>query len=176
MVFRKQLLVLANSFKNGGRCIAGREVVTGGHTTRFGQWLRPVSGHGEGELDDLERRYRDHTYVDVLEVAEVELVEPIQDPCQPENWRIAGRSLWDHGPPLTKLLVVPEERPDDLWYDPMNDTDRVSHAWLMAHPPRQSLYVVRPEQFLLRFYTEQWSGYPRTKRRRCLFYYKRSVL
>jgi hypothetical protein len=35
----KRLVCLANSRKSGGRCIAGRELLTG----NLGEWIRPVS-------------------------------------------------------------------------------------------------------------------------------------
>ena len=38
------LICLANSYKNGCRCIAGLRVDRGG-------WVRPVSGRPEGELE-----------------------------------------------------------------------------------------------------------------------------
>jgi hypothetical protein len=47
----------------------------------------------------------------------------------------------------------------------------VPHRNLRADPPRQSLYVVRPEQFRLIFRTERSNGTVR-HRRRCVFRYR----
>jgi hypothetical protein len=95
MLERKRMLVLANSFKHHDRCIAGREVVfVGNEEYRLGGWLRPISGHGHGELDRSEWSYRDGAGVAVLDFAEVDVTAVGDDPCQPENWRIAGHTAW----------------------------------------------------------------------------------
>ncbi|MBX9625353.1 MAG: hypothetical protein K2X82_16220 [Gemmataceae bacterium] len=174
MVVRKRLMVLANAVRNHreeGRCIAGREVVDGPAGLRLGGWVRPVSGHGEGELWCSERRYPDGGWVRVLDVADVELAGPVGDPDQPENWVLAGEGGWAEltrscRPPLDGL----EETPPGLWLQPGGPTDRVSHGYLAAHPPGQSLYVVRPEEPRLVLGTEPGPGHPK-RRRRCLFRY-----
>ena len=174
MVVRKRLLVLANAVRNHreeGRCIAGREVLDGPAGPRLGGWVRPVSGHGEGELWCSERRYPDGGWVQVLDVAEVGLAGPAGDPGQPENWALAGEGGWvektrDSPRPLAGLV----ETPPGLWVEPGGPTDRVSRGHLTAHPPGQSLYVVRPEEPRLVLETEAGPGHPK-KRRRCLFRY-----
>ncbi|MBX9580030.1 MAG: hypothetical protein K2X87_06940 [Gemmataceae bacterium] len=174
MVVRKRLLVLANAVRNHreeGRCIAGREVVDDPGGPRLGGWVRPVSTHGDGELWCTERRYPDGRWVGVMDVADVALAGPVGDPCQPENWTLAGPDGWtDPGrgdrPPADGLV----ETPPGLWLQPGGPTDRVSHAHLTAHPPGQSLYVVRPEAARLSLSSEDGPGHPRRKRR-CQFSY-----
>jgi hypothetical protein len=174
MVVRKRLLVLANAVRNHreeGRCIAGREVLGDGDGGSLGGWVRPVSTHGEGELWCTERRYPDGGWVRVLDVAEVALAGPVGDPCQPENWALAGEGGWadltGRCPRPTDGLV---ETPPGLWLQPGGPTDRVSHAYLAAHPPGQSLYVVRPDTPRLSLGSEDGPGHPK-RRRRCLFGY-----
>lgn len=53
---RKRLLLLADSGKDGGRCVAGREVLAGAAGFGWGAWVRPVTAHGRGELFDADRR------------------------------------------------------------------------------------------------------------------------
>ena len=175
MVVRKRLLVLANAVRNHreeGRCVAGREVLDGPDGPRLGGWVRPVSRHGEGELWCRERRYPDGGWVAVLDVADVDLVGPAGDPGQPENWSLADPPGWTETPrgsarpPLAGLA----ETPPGLWVEPGGPTDRVSHGYLAAHPPGQSLYVVRPEEARLVLGTEPGAGHPK-RRRRCLFRY-----
>lgn len=43
----KRIIVLANSIKKGGRCVAGREVE--GKEATVGNWVRPISDESEGE-------------------------------------------------------------------------------------------------------------------------------
>jgi len=97
----KTLLILANSHKRGGRCIAGREVLwLPDGRWHFGPWVRPVSAHGTGELDHEETIRADGSQVQVLEFANVALAQNQQDECQPESWIIAAALLVQTGPPL----------------------------------------------------------------------------
>ena len=69
---------MANSYKEGGRCVAGIDLDTG-------QWIRPVSGEPGGKLPT-------HKVSDlhVLDVVEISLADDADDEgCQPEN------HLWD---------------------------------------------------------------------------------
>jgi hypothetical protein len=173
MVVRKQILVLANSVKKAGRCIAGREIVSDGKQYQLGGWLRPVTDHGEGEVRDHERAYGDNSLAEVMDFAEVPLRGQVGDLCQPENWHIAGATRWSNlnagfQRPTTEYLV---ERPRNLWLQPGEKTDRVTHEYLAAHPPEQSLYIVRPESFRLSLWSTTWDGRVRRKRR-CVFTYR----
>lgn len=47
---RRHILVLANSIKKGGRCIAGRELLRRQTGWRLGPWVRPVSDAEGGTL------------------------------------------------------------------------------------------------------------------------------
>lgn len=71
------MLVLANSRKTGGRCLAG--VTVDGF-----RWVRPVSAHGQGELNDEECAVDGHM-PQLLEVVTFEHDGPEGDPAQPEN-------------------------------------------------------------------------------------------
>jgi putative nucleic acid modification protein with dual OB domain len=85
----EEIIVLASSKKHGGRCVAGI-------STSSGEWVRPVSGLGEGEL------YPFHCRVDGRLPAPLDIVEfgyerRLDDSIQPENvpiadepWRLTG--------------------------------------------------------------------------------------
>ena len=174
MVVHKRMLVLANSVKKGsGRCIAGREIIAAGKDQfHIGPWLRPVTSHGEGEIGPGERLYKDGREVSVLDFADVPLDGKVTDACQPENWRLAGSARWNDVTPSYQLedLAQLEERPANLWLQPDEPSDRVAHADLLAHPPQQSLYIVRPQDFRLSFRSTIWDGCTK-KKRRCVFRY-----
>lgn len=172
MPVRKRLLVLANSFKDADRCVAGRELVAVGGQTRLGPWVRPVSRHGRGELWAAEHAYPGGRSVAVLDVATVALDEHRPDPGQPENWALACPVEWAdrttrRGRPPADALV---EHPPDLWLQPGQPTDRVTHDHVLARPPEQSLFVIRPDSLRLAFWSEDRGGYTKRKRR-CLIRY-----
>lgn len=170
---RRCLLVLANSFKLGGRCVAGREVLPGQDRMHLGPWLRPVSRHGDGELDAREQSYHDGRPVAVLDVAEVTLAGPAPCPFQPENWSLDSLCPWRD---LSAAFPRPhpelvEEHPEHLWLEPGNRPDRVSCGFFARHPPGQSLHVIRPENPRIGLVLDSWRGQP-CLRRRCLFRYR----
>lgn len=147
----KLLVVLANSRRSLNRCIAGQELIPYAGSYRLGGWLRPVSGSGDGELHIHERRLEDGGEASILDLVEVPVREAAPLPEQPENWVVSPDRCWRRvrrmSPQLLPLLM---DRPEDLWLEPGAPRDRVGQQWLMAHPPAQSLYLIRPERLCLR--------------------------
>lgn len=134
-----EFICLANSNKQGGRCIAGMKTDGTG-------WVRLVSGKPDGTLylDD----YRLDHQPRVFEVLAVECVRPQPKCYQPENW-IVARSPWRFlGLPSRSLLnrlLKPEldhyaSAPDLLG----NDRDRLDYSWVKQHPAIASLAYVKP--------------------------------
>ena len=78
----KTILVLANSRKLSGRCIAGVEL---DEDWRPLGWVRPVSGREHGEVSEYERQYSDGSHPDVLDVAQVPLVKHVPETYQSEK-------------------------------------------------------------------------------------------
>ncbi|WP_029629961.1 dual OB domain-containing protein [Zavarzinella formosa] len=175
MAIYRRMLVLANSAKKGsGRCIAGREILSVDENTyKFGSWLRPISTHGEGELWPNERICDNGNQIKVMDFVDVPLIDKSIDPCQPENWRISNTDRWKNVNSEYKLssLNLLIESPENLWLQPKMQPDRVFHEYLKENPPDQSLYIIRPQNFLLRFWSDQWNGITKRKRR-CRFDYK----
>lgn len=153
----KSILVLANSLKKGGRCIAGREVLwLPDGRWHFGKWVRPVSRHGDGELFREETTKVDGNLVGVMEFAEVSLAENQNEPCQPENWFISGLRCWSAIGRSAKLppTAALEEHPRDLWIDKAEQNDRISPNRLAELSPGFSLVVIRPEQLTLVWWSQ----------------------
>ncbi len=79
----KRIVCLANSRKEGDRCIAGKELLADG---RPGAWVRPVSDRGDEAVSSFERQYRDHSEPRVLDVIDVPVLEERPNTYQSENW------------------------------------------------------------------------------------------
>ncbi len=78
------ILCLANSWKTGGRCVAGLRLDDG-------SWLRPVSDNESGELSHKQCMMDNGHAVKPLDVVRVYLEKPSPRPHQPEDWIIADR-------------------------------------------------------------------------------------
>ncbi len=156
----KSLLVLANSFRRGGRCIAGRELVaTAG--SRFGSWVRPISDKGEGELLAQHIRLGFGPPLRPLDVVKVPLTARGSDPAHPEDWLVAEARWTRESPCSADVLSSLVEHPASLWHDPHRRSDRVSPAVVESFPGHQSLYLVRPSN--LRF--KAWKEFDVVKQR-----------
>src|SRR5690242_4940306 len=66
----KRMVCLANSYKTGGRCIAGKEVLANG----YGGWLRPISARASAEVWPAESRYENYATPQLLDIIDVPLL------------------------------------------------------------------------------------------------------
>ncbi len=86
-----KIICLANSYKHGGRCIAGIDQDTG-------KWIRPVPDSNSGAVTSA-MRLIDGKEPQILDVIEIPLLDSGPDEgCQPENrllkpgkWMMVGR-------------------------------------------------------------------------------------
>jgi len=136
----------------------------------MGGWVRPVSPSGkEGSLSDQERTLTNGSSVALKTFADIHVLRNENKQFQPENWVLDDRRPWSlsqfrMSPPSLSQAI---ETPPYLWLQPDQQTDRVSHAYLTQHPPAQSLYLVRPQQVRLSFFTNSQGK----ARKRVLFTY-----
>ena len=169
----KRILVLANSIKRQRRCVAGCELIDEeAGKFRWGDWIRPVSNHDEGALDFVERRLADGKDPKPLDVIQLSLSNPENNPLQPENWLIQAGQPWIKESSLAPQ-VIPSllKEPDDLWLQPGQKSDRANPAFLQHLSNLQSLYLVRPESFQFEIRSTTWEGRAK-KQLRGLFKYK----
>ncbi len=140
----KRILVLANSIKKHARCVAGVEVESG--RDPISNWVRPVSGESQGELEPRHMRITGAWDVAVLDIVDVPVVRRAADPVHPEDWVVDTGRTWTYVQSMPGGIVrALEETPADLWLEEPAHSDRVSGAFLLKRLPRQSLYLVRPE-------------------------------
>ena len=79
---RKTILCLANSYKHGGRCVAGV-------CLDDGVWIRLRGAAPDGSLNVSESVLDDGSEPRLLDLIEVELHYPIPTDAHPEDWQIA---------------------------------------------------------------------------------------
>ncbi|MGJ5070816.1 dual OB domain-containing protein [Bradyrhizobium oligotrophicum] len=89
--YSKTIVVLANSRKISGRCIAGKTIQTNG---TIGDWIRPVSSRQAGELSEKERQFSDGTDPKLLDVVEIQMHKPVPHGYQTENHEIDDKVHW----------------------------------------------------------------------------------
>jgi hypothetical protein len=83
-------ICLANSRKIAGRCVAGKEIAG----SKFGAWVRPVSGRPAGELSEEERRFQNGQDPRLLDVITIPMIEPRPYGFQTENHLIDDGYYW----------------------------------------------------------------------------------
>ncbi|MEX2447589.1 MAG: hypothetical protein WD404_02465 [Solirubrobacterales bacterium] len=84
-----EIVILTNSLKWGGRCVAGISLGSG-------RWVRPVSARPHGELHPHQHRI-DGRDAGIFDIVGFEHDGGTADPTQPENVRVGGARWWRTG-------------------------------------------------------------------------------
>lgn len=134
------IVCLANSYKYGGRCIAGLRTDGGG-------WIRPVSTAVHGEFQNEQLLQLAGFDARILDVIRVGISTPQRMPYQPENWSIEERR-WRlvERPAADSMAHVVAAA---VWPDSslLGGTERhISEAVLRRSPAAHSLALVKPEE------------------------------
>ena len=109
----KRLVCLANSRKEGDRCIAGKEVLADG---RFGGWVRPVSDREDEAVSPDERQYQDGSEPHLLDVIDLPVLTARQKGYQRENWLLDPQRRWRKVRRLgAQALARVADPPGPLW-------------------------------------------------------------
>jgi hypothetical protein len=171
----KTIVVLANSKKPGGRCLAGKELIRNGDLWEIGSWIRPVTSDSSGAVPDYQMsmalgRGLGHM-PRLLEIIEIPFARPAPMPDQPENWLVEfplKARLWHaHGTFAWKDVSTLLDHPSTLWTEQANSR-RVKSGYVQRMKNPASLYLIKPEGILdIRIWSEP-SQYTQTgvKRRR----------
>ena len=88
--YSKTIICLANSWKLGGRCIAGKVVTSQG----FGEWVRPIGTAKEGAVSYEDRHYDSGADPALLDVIEIQMSGKANHPFQSENHDIDEKLYW----------------------------------------------------------------------------------
>jgi hypothetical protein len=173
-MIRKRVIVLANSIKHGGRCIAGREVLNVGGRGEIGGWIRPVTALSSGELYPVHYLLNSGGFAAVCDVVDIPLQRHCNEPGQPENWQLIEGKPWRMVEPVPQSYIPRlTENPPDLWLEPHEKTDRISPAAQQARDPQHSLALIEPRnlRFLLSNPYNESSGSERP-RMQAMFRYR----
>ena len=146
MPYGKRIVCLANSFKIGGSCIAGKEMPAG----RDSSWIRPVSARETAEVRPQECRLYDHALPKDLDILEIPLLRALPCGHQTENHLIDPACRWNRvGTMAWSELSLICDRPASLWING-NHTKRGTNNCVAAEQAsslRNSLFLIRPESF-----------------------------
>jgi hypothetical protein len=148
MSYVKRIVCLANSFKTGGSCIAGKEVLTSG----YGKWIRPVSERETAEVRFSESKYANNKAPMLLDIIDVPLLRPAPHNHQAENHIIDTTRPWEKVAELPfAALADLIDRPHGLWIN--RDSTRAGSFNCMSQEEAgtqdYSLVLIRPEEFVV---------------------------
>lgn len=138
----KRVVLLANSRKHAGRCLAGREVDTNGYQG----WIRPVSAREGEEISEKEREYEDGSDPKVLDIVDIPFKYAKPHSNQVENWLIDDTYYWGKAGTLSwQQASALAENPATLWVN--NDS---TFNGLNDQIPQQVAVTLRSSICLIR--------------------------
>jgi hypothetical protein len=148
-----EIICLASSDKNSGRCIAGLKTDGSG-------WLRPVSTYSNGTLYPDNYILDTNTEPQLFDILEIECSERRPEYHQPENWVIKPKKWRFVGSPslqmLTKILKPELDRSAALRELFGNSSDRVDYELLQQNPAQYSLVYIKPQS--INWVVQEYSG------------------
>lgn len=111
----KTILIMANSIKKGGRCVAGLEI-TPVDDYDLGKWIRPVdSSQDEGTIP-LSRTFVGNRGLKPLDRVKIHFKGPTNDPFHPEDYEIDSSQKWQlEGVMMPDILDSLPDDSEDLW-------------------------------------------------------------
>lgn len=148
----RRIVCLANSYKNGGRCIAGIEIANG----NFGPWIRPVSHRQGRAINIAEQTCTDGSTCVPLDVLDIDFEAALPQGYQSENVLFAQGNRWVKAgvAPVDGLNPVLHAGHTPLWPNTGStgngQNDKISTENL-AHIG-SSLALVRPQNATVRVF------------------------
>lgn len=152
--YTKTILCLANSWKPGGRCIAGKEI--NGH--QFGGWIRPVGPGAGGAVSFEDRHYQDNSDPALLDIIDIAMSGAAPHPFQPENHQIDTQWYWVRRRqlPLASLPQALDPIQPNLWSTTSSSGSGINDRVLEANAPNfgYSLRLIRVNDLEIRVSVE----------------------
>lgn len=136
-MYRKTIVVLANSLKHGGHCVAGK-------CTGTKKWVRPVSNINGAELSDQQITFKNkygQYRVKPLQKINMSFSNAVPLSHQPENW-LVDETQWEQNYSITTdELINYADRPKSLW----GEGGSIPCDQINTTNIEQSLYLVSVE-------------------------------
>lgn len=142
-----EILVLAKSFKTGGYCVGGVQVVVGddGRRSLTDRWIRPVTMTAAGEQKGCMAVSVCNDF-SVFDVIELNLAPAEITPGQPENYLMLDNTVRQIAH-LSRLECLNNfiDSSEPLWSDSQaSRDDQISPNTLSAYPKQSSLRLIQP--------------------------------
>ena len=104
----KTIIILANSRKNSGGCIVGKEI-------KSKKWIRPVSARKTEEISEEEMSYKNGDMPKPLDIIKIPIKKHKPSPNQQENHLIEDGYYWEKIGEYSKNLETLSDTPKNLW-------------------------------------------------------------
>jgi hypothetical protein len=155
---RRTILCLANSYKHGGRCVAGIRI-------EDCSWIRLRGAASDGSLQPAEYMLDDGTEPRLLDLIEVEAHYALPSDAHPEDWQIAPvRWTLLQRPAKTDILRRAIAAAENATTILRGYRDRIAAEEIRTKPMKSSLELVCPAE--LHWWVREESG---KRRYRALF-------
>lgn len=164
MAHTSTVVVLANSKKKGGRCVAGKLIDSDqSGVYRAGAWVRPIDPAGEEGTISPATTSVGGSYLTPLDIVEIPLEAPSNDPHHPEDCIIAG-TAWRKVGRAGASQIIPAfcDDPLRLWGAQSAVSRRVPVGFVPQMDVPSTLRLVQPttESRIHGFMDEGWEGRP----------------
>jgi len=114
---KKNIIILANSIKKGGRCVAGLEILNDDHSAPvLGDWIRAIDlTQPEGTIQS-KTSFLSGGQLKPLDIVEIEFERCANDPHHPEDWVIDSATPWRMLNSFSKsILSHIKSSSSDIW-------------------------------------------------------------
>jgi hypothetical protein len=156
MSLTREIIILANSAKKGGHCVAGKDIKTG-------EWIRPVSTVSGGELSRKQISMGSFSHASSLDKTIINFKSHVPLPNQPEN-HLIDLSAWRENGKFDRAgLDHYLDTPEHIWmYGNKSDCvdGNIFESGLVAN--HQSLYLIRVKSIKYSV-VQNYSGQQRIK-------------
>jgi hypothetical protein len=147
MTYTKTIVCFANSRKNSGRCIAGKEW----NESEIGQWIRPISNRSGHEISEVERRYQDGSSPQLLDIIQIPCEQTASAPHQNENHVIDSSYYWVKKGNIYFDQIEPWlDQPSSLWGIGNRSYSGLNNRISIGRESGISLYLIRVDCLYLR--------------------------